>query len=278
MFYRNSVFILPLVFLPLSTAASQSVRNQVSWVSKFDDALKQAAAESKFVVIAVSATSSAPCTNMKRNVFPDPAFVQFSRNNVFMLLESDRDSEGTRIAREFGVREFPTFLVLNSQGREIGRLTGEQNTGTLIGDLEKIFKHYTNPAGNETRQEDKAPVVQPAPPDAQQSKPPHKEPQNKTTPAPEAKQEDKAPAAQPAPAPAKQAVSENDPITRMEKRLASATSDSEGDWLNLMLGMAHFQAQHWKEAQIYLKRVLDKNPDNSSAREMMNIVEKYLRP
>lgn len=280
MFYRYPVFILPLIFLPLSTAASVSVPDQVTWVGKYDDALKQAAAESKFVVIAVSATTNVPGTNMERSVFPDPAFVAFSRNNVFMLLESDRDSEGARVAREFGIREFPTFLVLNSQGREIGRLTGEQSTAKLISELDRIFKQYPNAAGGGTRSEDKAPVVQSAPPTAQQSMPPRRESPNKTTPAPapEAKQEDKGPAAKPALAAAKPAATENDPIARMEKRLASTTDDSERDWLNLMIGIAHFQAQHWKEAQIYLKKVLEKNPDNSSARDMMKIVEKYLNP
>jgi len=277
-FYRKPVFILSLILLPLFAASSLSVPDQVSWVSKLEDALKQAATESKFVVVAVSATSSVPCTNMKRSVFPDPAFVEFSKNSVFMLVESDRDSEGTRIAREFNVREFPTFLVLNSQGREVGRLTGEQSTGQLIGELEKIFKRSPNPASHETRQEDQAPSVQHAPSNAPQSMPPHREQPNKTTPVPEAKQANKAPAAQPAPAPAKPAADENDPITRLEKQLASATNDSERDWLNLMLGMAHFQAQHWKEAEIYLNKVLAKNPDNSSAREMMKIVQKYLQP
>ena len=276
--YRKSVLFLSLILLPLSNAASLSLPDQVSWVAKYDYALKQAAAERKFVVIAVSATSNVACTNMKRAVFSDPAFVEFSRNNVFMLVESDRDSEGTRVAREFGVRDVPTFLVLNSKGREIGRLTGEQSTETLIAELEKIFKRSPNSAVNGTRQEDKAPVVQPAPPNAQETMPPRREPTAKTAPQAGTKPESKAPAAQPAPASAGQGANDTDPIAKMEKRLAAATDDSERDWLNLMLGMAHFQAQHWKEAQVYLKRVLDKHPDNSSARDMMAIVEKYLRP
>jgi len=59
----------------------------------------------------------------------------------------------------------------------------------------------------------------------------------------------------------------------MEKSLAAAKDEAEIKWLQLMLGIAHFQAQHWKEARAYVSQVLEKDPTNTTARDLMKALE-----
>ncbi len=45
-----------------------------------------------------------------------------------------------------------------------------------------------------------------------------------------------------------------------------------------VLGLTHFQARRWKEARVYLTKVLQRDPENISAREMMNTINKMDPP
>jgi tetratricopeptide (TPR) repeat protein len=131
---RYSLFLLLLLLF-----VSEFLPAQVAWVRKFDDALKQAQVEGKFIVIEISASWCPPCQKMAREVYPDGEFVEFSRSQVFMLLDADNDPEGVRLAGRFNVHSYPTILVLDAKGHEIDRLTGGRTAKGLIKDLKDIF-------------------------------------------------------------------------------------------------------------------------------------------
>jgi len=122
-----------LLFAPVPLFA------QVAWVPKLDQALKLAQERNQFVIIDVGASWCPPCIQMEREVFSDPRFAEFSRNQVFMHVDAERDAEGVRLASRFQVHNFPTILVLDAKGDEIHRLIGGRSTRGLIDDLEKIF-------------------------------------------------------------------------------------------------------------------------------------------
>ena len=87
---RSFLFVLPLLVLTVPSLA------QVAWVKKYDDALKQAADQEKFIVIDISASWCGYCRKMAREVYPDKEFIDFSRAHVFMRLEKDPDNPGAR--------------------------------------------------------------------------------------------------------------------------------------------------------------------------------------
>ena len=126
-------------FLFVFLILTSSLQAQVAWVTRLDEALKQAAVESKFVVVDIGASWCPPCQEMAREVYPDKDFIQFSRGQIFMLLDAEKDSEGVRLSSRFDVHVFPTILVLNSKGEEINRLTGGRTAQGLINDLKEIF-------------------------------------------------------------------------------------------------------------------------------------------
>ncbi|MFH1573612.1 MAG: thioredoxin family protein, partial [Acidobacteriota bacterium] len=132
----SSVVLLSLLLQVLFVVPLLS---QVAWVPRLDEALRLASAESKLIVVDVAASWCPPCQKMAREVYPSREFAEFSRTQVFMLVDAEKDSEGVLISSRYNVRSYPTILVLDTAGKEIDRLTGRRGTETLIRDLQAIF-------------------------------------------------------------------------------------------------------------------------------------------
>jgi tetratricopeptide (TPR) repeat protein len=112
---------------------------QVSWVGKFDDALRQAQSEGKLIVVDLYTDWCPPCREMAEKVYPDAKFITFSRSHVFMLLNAETNPEGVRLRSKFRVESYPTILALNAKGQEIQRLLGGRDATNLIHELQAIF-------------------------------------------------------------------------------------------------------------------------------------------
>jgi tetratricopeptide (TPR) repeat protein len=209
---------------------------------------------------------------MTREVYTDTEFIEFSHSQVFLRLFVDTDAQGDRLARKFGVRGYPTWIVLDKTGREIDRLVGARSARGLKAAIESIFD-----AAGPDEEVAKQPPIQPlsqtpqSPPAATAGAPPAAAP----NPAPATKAATQADKAPPDPAigvePKKSAGAER--IARLEKSLAAAKDEAEKKWLWLMLGLAHFQEQHWKEAKMYVSQVLEKDPNNAAALDLMKALD-----
>jgi thioredoxin 1 len=77
---------------------------------------------------------------MTREVYPDKKFTEFSKAQIFMRFFSDTEPEGSRLARKFGVKGFPTLIILDSKGNEVDRIVGERSAPDLIDELKDIFE------------------------------------------------------------------------------------------------------------------------------------------
>ena len=77
---------------------------------------------------------------MTREVYTDPEVINFSRGQVFLRVFQDTQAEGARLARKFRVRGYPTFVILDSQGREVDRILGAMSPEDLIDELKEIFE------------------------------------------------------------------------------------------------------------------------------------------
>ena len=206
---------------------------------------------------------------MTREVYADREFIEFSHSQIFVRLFVDTDSQGARLARKYDVRGFPTLIVLDRTGREINRLVGARSARGLRSELESIFDE-TGP------EEDAAPpAAAPIPAHTRQSPSPgaKEAPPNAVPKAPavakDAVQPDQKPSSKDQPVRA----ADEDPITKLERSLSAARDEAEIRWLRLMLGVAHFQRQHWKEARAYVSQVLEKDPRNPTALDIMKALE-----
>lgn len=114
---------------------------QVSWIPKLDQAKDLAREKEQYIILDISADWCPPCQRMAREVYPDPEFIEFSRSQVCMLLDADKDSEGIRLSGRYNVHVYPTILLLDADGEEIDRMVGGRNTRDFIDALQLILNN-----------------------------------------------------------------------------------------------------------------------------------------
>jgi protein disulfide-isomerase len=110
-----------------SVAAEQSGL----WQSDYDAALKQAAAENKYVLVDFSGSDWCGwCIKLDEEVFSKPEFIEYTKTNLIcVLVDFPRGKElpkaqkdtNQALLEKFQVQGFPTVLILNPQGRVIKR-------------------------------------------------------------------------------------------------------------------------------------------------------------
>lgn len=100
------------------------------WLHSLPEAQRQAEAGQKLVLVDFTGSDwCAPCIQLRRRVLDAPAFEQYAADK-FVLLEVDlpmrKDfdaalrAENEALCKRYGVKGFPTVLVLTADGRSVG--------------------------------------------------------------------------------------------------------------------------------------------------------------
>jgi thiol-disulfide isomerase/thioredoxin len=104
------------------------------WLTNYDAALKQAAADKKPLLIEFTGSDwCPPCKALTANVFEKPAFEDFAKANVVLVKfdfprrkEQEEALKATNqaMAKKYQVQGFPTVILVSSSGEEIARKVG----------------------------------------------------------------------------------------------------------------------------------------------------------
>jgi protein disulfide-isomerase len=108
------------------------------WKSDYDAALKQAAAENKYVLVDFSGSDWCGwCIKLDEEVFSKPEFIEYAKNNLIcVMVDFPRGKELPKVQKDanqallekFKVEGFPTVLIFNPQGKLV-KQTGYQRGG-----------------------------------------------------------------------------------------------------------------------------------------------------
>jgi len=121
-----------LVFFVIALAASTVFAGDDVWQADFNKATALAAKENKPILIDFTGSAWCPaCKLMKNEVLSKEEFLDFANKNL-ILFEVDMlptgeaavpklDDQNQYLIRKFGIEGFPTFVLINSKGRELGR-------------------------------------------------------------------------------------------------------------------------------------------------------------
>lgn len=133
---RFSVLLAVALFLlPPARAAEKGI----AWEKSVATALERAKKEKKAVVVDFWATWCGWCKVQDREIFEKQKFVDFSRNQVYLKLDTEDGGEGTELASRFGVASLPTILVMDADGKEMDRIPGFLPIDDFMAALQQIL-------------------------------------------------------------------------------------------------------------------------------------------
>ena len=132
---KKILFTLLLV-LGISAAADAQVR----FLDSSTDAVrKEAIAQDKLVFIDLYATWCGPCKAMERDVFSKKEVGDFM-DEYFVAAKYDIDKPTRKaLAGKHGIRPIPTYLVFNTEGDLLGKITGSMPAEEFTAALRKII-------------------------------------------------------------------------------------------------------------------------------------------
>ncbi len=91
---------------------------------KWSNVLAKASQENKLIFVDAYTTWCGPCKMMDRNVFSTRKVGDFFNENFINVKIDMETGEGPALARQFGVRAYPTFLFVNASGETVHRGLG----------------------------------------------------------------------------------------------------------------------------------------------------------
>jgi protein disulfide-isomerase len=150
MLVHRFVFVgIASVVLGLSALAGFARAEDNLWQTDFEAAKAKAKAEKKLLLVDFTGSDWCGwCIKLNKEVFSQPAFAEYAKKSLVAVevdfpnkkkLSAEQKQANDALAKKYGIRGYPTIIVLNSEGKKVGEL-GYQPVGPkpFIASLEKL--------------------------------------------------------------------------------------------------------------------------------------------
>lgn len=136
------ILSLVLLFVTSFVFAQEGVKWETS---SFSDALNKAAKEKKYIFLDCYTSWCGPCKWMTQEEFVKKEAGKYF-NKKFVNIKVDMEKgEGVELKKRYNVEVFPTFIVTDATGKEIGRVIGRDDIGSFIKKVEQLFDEESSP-------------------------------------------------------------------------------------------------------------------------------------
>ena len=125
--------MLVLIVMFAAVAANAKTSTPAGWIDDYDTALKRAADEEKLIVANFSGSDWCGwCKRLDSEVFNTDDFRKGATNRyVLLMVDSPRDrsllspkarEQNPKLVEKYGIRGFPTVLILDAKGKTVSEL------------------------------------------------------------------------------------------------------------------------------------------------------------
>lgn len=131
--------------LALFTALALVIASTASaspWIKSFTQAQKKAKEKNQLIFVDLFADWCGWCHRFEQDVIPSQAFQNATDKMVLLRLNTEDQSEGTALARQYTVTSLPTFLVLDGDGMIAGAIRGYQPANEFAASLKEVEGKY----------------------------------------------------------------------------------------------------------------------------------------
>lgn len=98
----------------------------------WNEALAEAKKQNKVIFLDVYAVWCGPCKKLKKTTFNNEEAGDFFNTNFINIAIDGETPEGQKLMAKYGVRGFPTLLIVDADSNLIARTTGFQSANRLI--------------------------------------------------------------------------------------------------------------------------------------------------
>ena len=145
---KAATCLLPIIVLLLGTAAAFS--QEAGWTNDYARAMAQAKAENKAILLDFTGSDwCGPCMKMKQETLDTPQFTAYAQKNLVLVTvdfpERIPQTSSVKIQNEklnarYQADGFPTYVLIDKSGRELGRHSGYLAGGpaAFIAELNKF--------------------------------------------------------------------------------------------------------------------------------------------
>ena len=134
---------MKISFLPVSVAAGllalaplAHAQNMSGWTDDQPKALAQAKTEKKLVVMDFTGSDWCHwCIKLDKEVFSTPEFKQYAKDNLVLVevdfpreksIDPQTKKQNEALQEQYKVEGYPTVIVLDSEGKQVGSLGYEE--------------------------------------------------------------------------------------------------------------------------------------------------------
>lgn len=131
-YLRRTLIIWVITLTACTTLYAQSDK-QINFIeNSWPEALKQAAAQNKYIFVDAYATWCGPCKMLKATTFKNKnAATFYNQNFINVALDMERGNH-PQLAQQWGMRAYPTLIIFDSKGKIVSNTVGFITAKDLI--------------------------------------------------------------------------------------------------------------------------------------------------
>ena len=114
-------------------AHSADNNNQIIFIENaWNEGLKQAAAQNKYIFVDAYASWCGPCKMLKMTTFKNNKAAAFYNKNFVNIAIDMEKGMGPQLAAQWGLQAYPTLIIFNSKGQPVSGSVGYIKAEDLI--------------------------------------------------------------------------------------------------------------------------------------------------
>jgi thiol:disulfide interchange protein len=129
-------FFLLIIMLPVAANAQKQTSNDSKQIIFIEDAwneaLKQAAAQNKYIFVDAYASWCGPCKMLKLTTFKNSKAAEFYNRNFINVAIDMEKGQGPELAAQWRMQAYPTLIIFNPKGEPVLGTVGYIKAADLI--------------------------------------------------------------------------------------------------------------------------------------------------